>query len=91
MRPSGLHRTVGVGLAYNTSQGAGARAFWENRNLFGNAEYLPLSAEVGQQSDAFRANFHRPNFFAIDQEFLAIAEIANDTPVAYHSRRAIAR
>jgi hypothetical protein len=52
-----LHRTVGVGLAYHTSHGAGARAFWENRNLFGNAEYLPLSAEVGQQIDAFRANF----------------------------------
>ena len=28
-----LHRTIGAGLAYNTSQGSGARAFWENRNL----------------------------------------------------------
>jgi hypothetical protein len=26
---------------------------------------------------------------AIDQDFLATAEVANDTPVAYHSRRAI--
>ena len=51
-----LHRSIGVGLAYNTSQGFGARAFWENRNLFGNAENLRLSAEVGQQIDAFRAN-----------------------------------
>ena len=85
-----LHRTIGVGLAYNTSQGAAARAFWENRNLFGNAEYLRLSAEVGQQIDAFRANFRRPDFLAIDQDFLATAEIANDTPVAYHSRRALA-
>ena len=85
-----LHRTIGAGLAYNTSQGFGARAFWENRNLFGNAEYLRLSAEVGQQIDGFRANFRRPDFLAIDQDFLATAEIANDTPVAYHSRRAIA-
>ena len=85
-----LHRTIGVGLAYNTSQGFGARAFWENRNLFGNAENLRLSAEVGQQIDAFRANFRRPDFLAIDQDFLATAEIANDTPVAYHSRRALA-
>jgi len=85
-----LHRTIGVGLAYNTSQGAGARAFWENRNLFGNAEFLRLSAEVGQQIDAFRANFRRPDFLAIDQDFLATAEIDNDTPVAYHSRRALA-
>ena len=67
----------------------GARAFWENRNLFGNAEYLRLSAEVGQQIDEFRANFRRPDFLAIDQDFLATAEIANDTPIAYDSRRAI--
>ena len=85
-----LHRTIGAGLAYNTSQGIGARAFWENRNLFGYAEYLRLSAEVGQQIDAFRANFRRPDFLAIDQDFLATAEIANDEPVAYHSRRAVA-
>ena len=84
-----LHRTIGIGLAYNTSQGAGARAFWENRNLFGNAEYLRVAADVGQQTDAFRANFRRPDFLAIDQDFLATAELANDTPVAYHSRRAI--
>jgi translocation and assembly module TamA len=85
-----LHRTVGAGLAYNTSQGFGARAFWENRNLFGYAENLRLSAEAGQQLDAFRANFRRPDFLAIDQDFLATAEIANDIPVAYRSRRAIA-
>jgi len=84
-----LHRTIGIGLAYNTSQGAGARAFWENRNLFGNAEYLRVAADVGQQTDAFRANFRRPDFLAIDQDFLATAELANDTPVAYRSRRAI--
>jgi translocation and assembly module TamA len=85
-----LHRTVGFGLAYNTSQGFGARGFWENRNLFGNAENLRLSAEVGQQLDAFRANFRRPDFLTIDQDFLATAEIANDTPVAYNSRRELA-
>jgi translocation and assembly module TamA len=68
-----LHRTVGAGLAYNTSQGIGARGFWENRNLFGNAESLRLSAEVGQQIDEFRANFRRPDFLAIDQDFWRIS------------------
>jgi translocation and assembly module TamA len=84
-----LHRSVGVGVAYNTSQGPAARAFWENRNLFGNAEYLRLAVEGGQQIAGFRANFRRPDFLAVDQDFLATAEVANDTPVAYHSRRAI--
>src|SRR6266404_1617078 len=84
-----LHRTIGVGLAYNTSQGAGARAFWENRNLFGNAESLRIAAEAGQQVAGFRANFRKPDFLTIDQDLLASAEIVNDTPIAYHSRRGV--
>ncbi len=84
------HRTVGAGVGYNTSQGAAARVFWENRNLFGNAEYLRLSATGGQQVYGVNANFRRPDFLATDQDFLATAEIADDTPVAYHSRRALA-
>ena len=77
-------------MGYNTSQGAAARVFWENRNLFGNAEYLRLSATGGQQVYGVNANFRRPDFLATDQDFLATAEIADDTPVAYHSRRALA-
>ncbi|TMJ62698.1 MAG: hypothetical protein E6G82_05325 [Alphaproteobacteria bacterium] len=44
-----VHRTIGGGLAYNTSEGAGARVFWENRNLFGGAESLRLTLDVGQR------------------------------------------
>jgi translocation and assembly module TamA len=84
-----LHRTLGVGLAYNTSQGPAARVFWENRNLFGNAEYLRVAAEGGQQIAGFRTNFRRPDFLTIDQDLLASAEIVNDTPIAYHSRRGV--
>lgn len=83
-------RTIGAGIGYNTSQGAAARVFWENRNLFGNAEYLKLSATAGQQVYGVNANFRRPDFLVADQDFLATAEIADDTPVAYHSRRALA-
>ena len=83
------HRTIGAGVGYNTSQGAAARVFWENRNLFGNAEYLKLSATAGQQVYGFNANFRRPDFLITDQDLLATAEIADDMPVAYHSRRAL--
>ncbi len=84
------HRTIGAGVGYNTSQGAAARVFWENRNLFGHAEYLRLSATAGQQVYGLNANFRRPDFLATDQDFLATAEIADETPTAYHSRRALA-
>ena len=82
------HRTIGAGLAYNTSEGAGGRVFWENRNLFGQAEYLRLSLALGQQKNGVAANFRRPDFLDADQDLLALAEIADDTPTAYHSRRA---
>ncbi len=82
------HRTIGVGLAYNTSEGAGARLFWENRNLFGNAEYLRLSLDGGQQRNGLAANFRRPDFLDSAQDLVGVAEIADDTPVAYTSRRA---
>jgi translocation and assembly module TamA len=82
------HRTIGAGLAYNTSEGAGGRIFWENRNLFGEAEYLRLSLALGQQKNGIAANFRRPDFLEVDQDFLALAEVADDTPTAYHSRRA---
>jgi translocation and assembly module TamA len=82
------HRTIGVGLAYNTSEGAGARVFWENRNLFGNAESLRLTVDGGQQKTGASATFRRPDFLDVDQDLLASAEAADDTPTAYHSRRA---
>jgi translocation and assembly module TamA len=84
------HRTIGAGLGYNTSQGAAAKVYWENRDLFGHAEYLRLAATGGQQVYALNANFRRPDFLVTDQDFLATAEIADYTPAAYHSRRVLA-
>jgi translocation and assembly module TamA len=82
------HRTIGAGAGYNTSEGAGARVFWENRNLFGQAESLRVNVDGGQQRAGVSATFRKPDFLAVDQDFLAAAEIANDTPDAYHSRHA---
>jgi translocation and assembly module TamA len=84
-----LRHTVGVGVGYNTSQGAGANAFWEDRNLFGHAEDLKLQAAVGQQTDQFIATFRRPDFLITDQNFLATASFVNNMPVAYNSRQGL--
>jgi translocation and assembly module TamA len=83
------HRTIGAGIGYNTSEGAQANAFWENRNLFGNAEKLHLELGLGQQHKGAAADFRAPDVLAIDQDLLAHADIADETPVAYHSRRAL--
>jgi translocation and assembly module TamA len=80
------HRTVGVGAAYNTTEGAAAKVFWENPNLFGQAEYLHLSVEAGTQKVGAAGTFRRPDFLAADQDLVAHAEIAREHPVAYDSR-----
>lgn len=82
------HRTIGIGAAYNTSEGAGVRVFWENRDLFGGAESLRLTIDGGQQRKGVSAAYRQPDFLSVDQDLLAAAEVADDTPVAYHSRYA---
>jgi translocation and assembly module TamA len=80
------HRTIGVGAAYSTSEGAAARVFWENRNLFGQAEYVHLSLEGGTQKVGGSGTFRRPDFLATDQDLVARAEISRENPAAYDSR-----
>lgn len=62
-------RAVGFSLAYETNYGPTASAYWEHRNLFGNAERLRLEAEVsrlgaggGTEDTGFRlgASLRRP-------------------------------
>lgn len=82
------HHTIGVGAGYNTSEGPGARVFSENRNLFGQTENLRVNLDGGQQHNGISAIFRKPDFLAVDQDLLAAAEVADDTPEAYHSRHA---
>jgi translocation and assembly module TamA len=79
--------SIGAGIAYNTSEGFGAKVFWEDRNLFGGAEKLRLSAEFAQNRLALLGNYRQPDFLRKDDDLVATAELADDTPVAYTSRR----
>jgi translocation and assembly module TamA len=81
-------RSIGAGLSYNTSEGFGANAFWEHRNLFGEAEKLRLTADVAQQRRDLRATFRKPDFLGNkDRDLTALAEIVDENPIAYTARR----
>ncbi len=82
-------RTVGVGLRYGTSEGAGARTFWEHRNLFGRAEHLRLEAEVSEIHQELSAQLRQPSFLRPDQvlvtgisTFNTMAESYDETGVS---------
>jgi translocation and assembly module TamA len=80
-------RSLGAGLSYNTSQGFGVNGFWENRNLFGEAEKLHIDVDVAQQRRDIRANFRKPDFLSTNQDLTTLAEITYENPVAYSARR----
>jgi translocation and assembly module TamA len=73
-----LH-AVTLGASYSTDLGIGLNASWEDRNLFGNAEDLKLSAGTTLGGTAINhpgynanATFTKPDFLARDQS-LAIS------------------
>jgi len=69
-----LH-AVDFGLGYSTDLGANFTAGWHDRNLFGNAEQLNLTASYQAGGDAVvhpgyqaSAQFLKPDFLARDQQ-----------------------
>ncbi|HET6620857.1 MAG TPA: autotransporter assembly complex family protein [Dongiaceae bacterium] len=68
-------RFVGFGANYSTNDGAGAKAYWGHRNLFGGAEQLRLDANVsgiGENSWSeinygLSADFIKPDFLSEQQ------------------------
>ncbi len=72
-------RTIGLGASYATSEGFGANAYWQHRNLFGGAETLRLTAEVGgllenkltQPSFGLYANYREPDIWRRRQDLTA--------------------
>jgi translocation and assembly module TamA len=69
-----LH-AVDVGLGYSTDLGANFTVGWHDRNLFGNAEQLNLTAAYQAGGDALirpgyqvGAQFLKPDFLARDQQ-----------------------
>jgi translocation and assembly module TamA len=80
-------RSVGAGLYYDTSQGIGGRAFWEHRNVLGGGESLRFQGEAAQERLAALTRFRNPDVLQANQDFLAEAELADERPDPYESRK----
>lgn len=82
-------RSIAGGLSYDTSLGASGRVFWEHRNLFGNAERLRFTGEVGEKRQGVTGNFRRPDVAAVNQDFVATALAESENLDAYNRNRAL--
>lgn len=80
-------RSIGAGVNYDSGTGAAARAFWEHRNLFGEAEALRLRGELGQRRQAASTTFRKPDIFRVDQDLLADITAENESFEAYDRTR----
>lgn len=97
-----LARFIGFGFTYSTSEGLGVNGYWGHRNLFGGAEQLRITAEVGRlvggDSSAsgldktdlrLGAEFRKPDFLAPKQSLLASFAVVTDNPPAYEREAAV--
>ena len=87
-----LH-AVDVGAGYSTDLGANFNVGWHDRNLFGNAEQLNLTAAVQLGGNAvqkpgynFGAQFVKPDFLARDQSLEVDLDAIKQDLQAYDQR-----
>jgi translocation and assembly module TamA len=91
---------IGFGANYSTNDGAGAAAYWGDRNLFGNGERLRLDATVSGFGESggldntdysLSGNFRKPDFLARRQDLLAGLTVADEhDPDTFDKRGATA-
>lgn len=84
-------RFIGFGANYSTNDGAGVKAYWGHRNLFGGGEHLRLDADasrIGKNSWSeinygLSADFNKPDFLrqqqSLHSNFALVQEYDPDT------------
>ncbi|MCB1494976.1 MAG: outer membrane protein assembly factor [Bauldia sp.] len=84
---------IGAGVNYSNTEGAGAEIYWADRNLWGGAESLRLSAGVSGFFDPdydepdynFAAKFKKPAILDPMTDFTLRAEAFRETSDAYRA------
>ena len=80
------HRSVGAEISYQTDEGPGISASWENRNLFRGGEQLSFSATFSDFVLSAEGGYLKPFFLRKDQFLRLSSRLADDEPDAYSSR-----
>ncbi len=76
-------RTVGVGLRFGTSEGAGARAYWEHRNILGRGENLRFEAQAAEIHQELSAQLRQPGFLRPNQQLITGLSVFNTVAESY--------
>lgn len=76
-------RSLGAGTSYSTSLGPSVNAYWEHRNLLGEAETFKTEAEWGQSISSLSSTLTKPNFWRRGQSGTASAVLSEESLDAY--------
>lgn len=80
------HRTLGAGVTYSTSEGPGAKVYWQHRNLLGEGERLRVSAGGTLARFGLTVSGTKPDFFARNQSLLLDFKIEQEDTDAFVSQ-----
>ena len=78
-------RTIGAGVSYSTSEGPGGRIFFENRNIFGNAENFRIELTGSQFEQAINFDIVKP-LPSLPGQAVTNVEFSNETTDAFDAR-----
>jgi len=77
------HKSINVGVSYQTFFGPGLTFGWENRNIGSMGRKLTLQGDITKKTHSGIATFLIPDCFNIDQDFVAQAQAMHESIFAY--------
>ncbi|HCJ82136.1 MAG TPA: hypothetical protein DHV50_11620 [Erythrobacter sp.] len=79
----GKRRSIGAGISVSTSEGVGATASWERRNLTGVGDTLGVDAQIATLTSGLTLSYDRPNIGRYGRDFSAETGIRAEETDAY--------
>ena len=79
-------RSINGGVSYQTFFGPGVTFGWENRNIGGMGRRLTLQADATRKTHSGAVTFLAPDFYQLEQDYVAQAQAMNETIYTYFQR-----
>jgi translocation and assembly module TamA len=80
------HRSINMGVSYQTFFGPGLTFGWENRNIDGLGRKLSIQGDVTKKSHSGIATLYIPDFFCKNQNYIWQAQAMHESITAYSQR-----
>jgi translocation and assembly module TamA len=80
------HKSINVGVSYQTFFGPGITFGWENRDVGGLGRKLTLQGDLTRKTHSGSATYFVPDFFTVNQDYVAQAVAMHEKIFTYAER-----